>query len=262
LRVKSQGAGREVLNAGIATDRPMSFHAANIGLLAFGDSGWGDELLAGCLVTLELAACALLVGLVLGLLLAGAKLSGSVLLRWLAEIYTAFIRATPEFLILLLFYYGSEQAVQSAFDLVGVSTRFEMPRFPAAVIGLALIFAAYAAEVFRGAYLAIPYGQIEAGIACGMSGWQIFRRVRLPQMWRFAIPGLGNLWMVLLKDTSLAAVIAVDDLLRQAKIGSETTRAPLTFYLAAGALYLVLTGVSDVARERLERRAQRGMARA
>jgi ABC-type arginine transport system permease subunit len=95
-----------------------------------------------------------------------------------------------------------------------------------------------------------------------MSDWQIFARVRLPQMWRFAIPGLGNLWMVLLKDTSLAAVIAVDDLLRQAKIASEVTRAPLTFYLAAGALYLVLTGLSDIMRDRLERRAQRGTARA
>jgi ABC-type arginine transport system permease subunit len=124
-----------------------------------------------------------------------------------------------------------------------------------------VIFCAYAAEVFRGAYLAIPHGQIEAGIACGMSDWGVFSRVRLPQMWRFAIPGLGNLWMVLLKDTSLAAVIAVDDLLRQAKIASEATRAPLTFYLAAGALYLVLTGLSDIGRERLERRSQRGMAR-
>jgi His/Glu/Gln/Arg/opine family amino acid ABC transporter permease subunit len=239
----------------------MSFDAANIGLLTFGDSGWGDELLAGCLVTVELAVCALFVGLGLGLLLAGAKLSSSLALRGFGELYTAFVRATPEFLILLLFYYGSEQAVQSALDLVGISVRFEMPRFLAAVIGLALIFAAYAAEVFRGAYLAVPQGAIEAGIACGMSRWQIFRRLRLPQMWRFAIPGLGNLWMVLLKDTSLAAVIAVDDLLRQAKIASEATRAPLTFYLAAGALYLVLTGGSDAARERLERRSQRGMAR-
>jgi ABC-type arginine transport system permease subunit len=93
-----------------------------------------------------------------------------------------------------------------------------------------------------------------------MSDWQTFNRVRLPQMWRFAIPGLGNLWMVLLKDTSLAAVIAVDDLLRQAKIGAEATRAPLTFYIAAGVIYLVLTGVSDLARHRLEQRAGRGMA--
>lgn len=244
-----------------AADFPMSFQAANIGLLVFGDTGWGDELLAGCLVTLELAACALLVGLILGLVLAGAKLSRSLLFRGVGEVYTAFIRATPEFLILLLFYYGIEQAVQSGLDLVGVSARFEMPRFVAAVIGLAAIFAAYAAEVFRGAYLAVPHGQIEAGIACGMSVWQVFGRIRLPQMWRFAIPGLGNLWMVLLKDTSLAAVIAVDDLLRQAKIGAETTRAGLTFYLAAGALYLLLTGLSDAAREQLERRAQRGMAR-
>ena len=237
----------------------MSFDLPSIGLLTFGDKGWGDELLAGCLVTLELAVCALGLGLVLGLLLAGAKLSSYGVLRGIGEIYTAFIRATPEFLILLLFYFGSERAIQSALNLVGISVTFEMPRFLAAVIGLAAIFAAYAAEVFRGAYLSVPRGQIEAGIACGMSDWQIFSRVRLPQMWRFAIPGLGNLWMVLLKDTSLAAVIAVDDLLRQAKVASEATRAPLTFYLAAGALYLLLTGLSDIVRERLERRAQRGM---
>jgi His/Glu/Gln/Arg/opine family amino acid ABC transporter permease subunit len=240
----------------------MSFTAADIGLLTFGDGGWSYQLLAGCLVTLELAVCSLAIGLVLGLLIAGAKLSRYGILRVVGEIYTVFIRATPEFLILLLFYFGSERAIQSALTMVGISVTFEMPRFVAAVIGLSAIFAAYAAEVFRGAYLSVPHGQIEAGIACGMSDWQIFSRIRLPQMWRFAIPGLGNLWMVLLKDTSLAAVIAVDDLLRQAKVASEATRAPLTFYLAAGALYLLLTGLSDIVRERLERRAQRGMARA
>ncbi len=239
----------------------MSFDAANIGLLTFGDKGWGDDLLAGCLVTLELAVCALVIGLGLGLLLAGAKLSQYRLLRAFGETYTAFIRATPEFLILLLVYFGSERAIQSLLAAIGLPVTFEMPRFLAAVIGLAAIFSAYAAEVFRGAYLAVPVGQIEAAIASGMTDWRIFSRVRLPQMWRFAIPGLGNLWMVLLKDTSLAAVIAVDDLLRQAKIASETTRAPLTFYLAAGALYLLLTGLSDTVRERLERRAQRGVAR-
>ena len=236
--------------------------ASGIGLLAFGDTGWGDELLRGTLVTLQLAACALVLGLALGLLLAAAKLSSNAVLRWTGELYMAFIRATPEFLILLLFYYGSERAVQALLTLIGLSVTFEMPRFLAAVIGLAAIFSAYAAEVFRGAYLAIPVGQIEAATACGMSRWQLFTRIRLPQMWRFAIPGLGNLWMVLLKDTSLAAVIAVDDLLRQAKIGSESTRAPLTFYVAAGVIYLVLTGLSDIARDRLERRARRGMARA
>ena len=232
----------------------------NLGLLSFGDTGWGDELMRGTLVTLQLAICALALGLALGLLLSAAKLSRYRVLRYSGELYTAFIWATPEFLILLLFYFGIERAVQAALTAVGLTAAFEMPRFLAAVIGLAAIFSAYAAEVLRGAYMAVPVGQIEAAIACGMSDGQIFRRIRLPQMWRFAIPGLGNLWMVLLKDTSLAAVIAVDDLLRWAKIGSETTRAPLTFYLAAGAIYLVLTGVSDLAREGLERRARRGMA--
>jgi His/Glu/Gln/Arg/opine family amino acid ABC transporter permease subunit len=232
----------------------------NPGLLSFGDSGWGDELMLGTLVTLQLAVCALALGLALGLALSAAKLSRYRVPRYAGELYTAFVRATPEFLILLLFYYGIERAVQTLLAAVGMSVAFEMPRFLAAVIGLAAIFSAYAAEVFRGAYLAVPSGQIEAAHACGMSDWQIFRRVRLPQMWRFAIPGLGNLWMVLLKDTSLAAVIAVDDLLRHAKIASETTRAPLTFYLIAGAIYLVLTGVSDLVREGLERRARRGMA--
>lgn len=232
----------------------------NLGLLSFGDGGWGDELMRGTLVTLQLAVCALVLGLALGLLLTAAKLSRFRVLRYIGELYTAFIRATPEFLILLLFYFGIERAVQAVLTAVGINIAFEMPRFLAAVIGLAAIFSAYAAEVFRGAYMAVPKGQIEAATACGMSDWQTFNRVRLPQMWRFAIPGLGNLWMVLLKDTSLAAVIAVDDLLRQAKIGSEATRAPLTFYIAAGLIYLVLTGVSDLARDRLERRAGRGMA--
>lgn len=239
----------------------MTPDLGNIGLLSFGDRGWGDELLAGCLVTLQLALASLSVGLVLGLLLAGAKLSHNLALRTLAEAYTAFIRAVPEFLIILLFYFGSEQLVRSLLALAGLSVAFELPRFLAAVIGLSAIFAAYAAEVFRGAYLSVPEGQIEAGIASGMTNSQIFFRIRLPQMWRFAIPGLGNLWMVLLKDTSLAAVIAVNDLLRQAKIAGESERAPLTFYLAAGAIYLLLTGVSDVFRERLEHRARRGVAR-
>ena len=113
----------------------------------------------------------------------------------------------------------------------------------------------------RGAFLAASPGQIEAAIAFGMSPSQSFRRVRLPQMWRYAIPGLGNLWMVLIKDTSLAAVIALDDLLRMAKVAGENTREPLLFFLAAGALYLMLTALSDIGRARLEKRARRGVDR-
>jgi His/Glu/Gln/Arg/opine family amino acid ABC transporter permease subunit len=231
-------------------------------LLSFGPNGWGDELLAGAFVTLQLAAVSLAVGLVLGLALAISRLSPFAPLRWFANGYNLFIRGTPEFLVLLLVYFGLEQFVRAIAELLGLSVTIDIPKFVAAVAGLSLIFASYASEVFRGAYLAVPKGQMEAATSCGMSDSQAFFRIRLPQMWRFAIPGLGNLWMVLLKDTSLAAVIALDELLRQAKVASESTREPLLFYLAAGALYLILTGVSDLVRYRLERASQRGVRRA
>lgn len=230
-------------------------------LLSYGDTGWGDELLAGALITLQLALSSLAVGLLFGLLLAGAALSHIAPLRWFAGAYNVFVRGTPEFLILLLVYFGLGEAVNATAAAAGFNIVFEIPKFAAAVIGLSIIFASYGSEVFRGAYLAVPHGQIEAARACGMSSFQLFRRIRLPQMWRFALPGLGNLWMVLLKDTSLAAVIALDDLLRQAKIASETTREPLLFYLAVGVIYLVMTGLSDLVRHRLEVKAQRGYAR-
>ena len=230
-------------------------------LLVFGDAGWGDELLAGALITLQLALCALALGLIGGLTVAGAGLAPFAPFRWAANGYNAIIRGTPEFLILLIVYFGSERLIGGALRAMGFDIAFEMPKFLAAVIGLALIFAAYASEVFRGAFHAVPPGQMEAARAVGMSGAQAFFRIRLPQMWRFALPGLGNLWMVLLKDTSLAAVIALDDLLRQAKVAGETTREPLVFYLAAGAIYLILTAASDVGRSRIDRAAQRGAGR-
>lgn len=236
-------------------------HDTVFSLLAFGDTGWGDDLLAGAWITVQLAAVSLVCGLVLGLVLAGGRLSPVRPLGWLTNAYIVFIRGTPEFLILLLVFFGLDQVVHQIATALGFTSYFEIPKFAAAVAGLSLIFSAYASEVFRGAYLAVPPGQIEAAFATGMSGAQVFVRIRLPQMWRFALPGLANLWMVLLKDTSLAAVIALDELLRQAKVASEATREPLVFYLAAGVLYLVLTGVSDIVRHRLEAGARRGFAR-
>lgn len=134
-----------------------------------------------------------------------------------------------EFLVLLLVYFGSEQIINHSEASLGLPSDFVMSRFTAAVAGLSLIFATYACDVFRGAYLSVHKGQMEAAAAIGMSPVKAFVRFRLPQLWRFAIPGLGNLWMVMLKDTSLAAVFAGDELLRVAKLVGETTRMPLLF---------------------------------
>lgn len=229
-------------------------------LLFQADIGWGGALLQGALVTLLLALSALAVGLILGLLIAGLKLAKFSAVRWIGEGYTLIIRGTPEFLVLLMIYFSLSKWVNDIGAYFNLSVELEVPPFLAAVIGLAVIFGAYASEVFRGAYLSVPKGQMEAAYAYGLSPIRAFFGIRLPQMWRFAIPGLGNLWMVLLKDTSLAAVIALDELLRMAKIAAENTKEPLFFYLVAGLLYLLLTGISDLGRHHLERSARRGQA--
>lgn len=231
-----------------------------LGPLAFGSTGWGDDLLRGAWITITLALWSMTLGLVMGLGLAALKLSRFVLLRWFAEGYTLFIRGMPEFLILLIVFFGSDQLINALLNAFGSDARAEVPKFVAAVAGLSAIFAAYACEIFRGAYLAVPAGQIEAAQAVGLSAGKVFRRVRFPQMWRYAIPGLGNLWMVVLKDTSLAAVIALDELLRISKLGGETEGRQLTFFAAAGALYLMMTLLSDLGRAWAEQRSRRGIA--
>jgi len=229
-------------------------------ILQFGDKGFGDELLLGALVTMEIALYSLAIGLVLGLLAAGGKLSQSRILRAIAEFYTLLIRGIPELLIILLVYYSGGAAIEALLKAAGFEGAFDFNKRLAGALALGLIFGAFAAEVFRGAFMAVPKGQIEAGVAVGMTPWQVFRRIRFPQMLRFAIPGLGNLWMVLLKDTSLVSVIALDELMRETNVAAEATQRPFVFYLAATVIYLLLTIVSDIFRARLERHANRGVS--
>lgn len=231
-------------------------------VLQFGNSGFGDEILLGAWLTLQLAVSSLVFGLLLGLLAAAAKLSKFRVARFMANVYTEVIRGVPEMLVVLVVFFGASAALQKIMGLFGYEEYIEVNAFIAGTTALGLVFGAFASEVLRGGFLAVPGGQIEAGIACGMTPWQVFNRIRLPQMWRFAIPGLGNLWMVLLKDTSLISVIALDELLRWSKVAAETTKQPFTFYMVAAAIYLVLAIISDLGRYKLEARASRGVRRA
>ncbi|KAA3628383.1 MAG: ABC transporter permease subunit [Proteobacteria bacterium] len=231
-------------------------------MLSFGDQGFGDEILAGAWLTLQLAVVSLGFGLVLGLAAASARLSRSRLARGVARGYTELVRGVPEMLVVLVVFFGASALLQTVVGWFGYDDYIEVNAFLAGTFALALVFGAFASEVLRGAFLAVPQGQIEAGIACGMTPWQVFHRIRLPQMWRFALPGLGNLWMVLLKDTSLISVIALDELLRWSKVAAETTKQPFTFYAVAALIYLLLAIVSDGARLRMERWASRGVPRA
>ena len=229
--------------------------------LSFGEQGFGDEILRGAWLTLQLALASLVFGLFMGLLAAAGKLSRSRVARGLANGYSEIVRGVPEMLVVLVVFFGASSALQEIMALFGHDDYIEVNAFTAGTLALGLVFGAFASEVFRGAFLAVPKGQLEAGLSCGMSRWQVFHRVRLPQMWRFAIPGLGNLWMVLIKDTSLISVIALDELLRWSKVAAETTKQPFTFYAVAAIVYLTMAIVSDWGRARLERSANRGVRR-
>jgi His/Glu/Gln/Arg/opine family amino acid ABC transporter permease subunit len=227
--------------------------------LQFGDSGFGDEILAGAWLTLQLAVVSLGIGIILGLLTAGGKLSRRWPARALAHLYTEVVRGIPEMLVVLVVFFGASSLLQTVAVWFGYEDYIEVNAFAAGVFALGMVFGAFSSEVFRGAFLAVPRGQIEAAVACGMSPWQVFSRIRMPQMWRYALPGLGNLWMVLLKDTSLISVIALDELLRWSKVAAETTKQPFTFYIVAALIYLLFTMLSDIIRHRFERRASRGV---
>jgi putative lysine/arginine/ornithine/histidine/octopine transport system permease protein len=213
-------------------------------------------LLQGLRMTLTLAVSTLAIGLLLGMLLAMAKLSHHAWLSRPAYAVTNFLRGIPEFLVLLVIYFGGTQVLDGILGPGSVS----VSPFGAGLTALSLIFGAYASETFRAAFQSVPKGQIEAARACGFTGWQCFRIVELPQIWRVAIPGLGNLWQGSVKDTALVSIVGLDDLMRKANQAAQSTREPFTFYFAASLMFLAITLVSMLVIARLERRASRGMA--
>jgi polar amino acid transport system permease protein len=224
--------------------------------------GFGGQLLAGTALTIELAFASAALGILLGLAFAGLKLSRSRIARIVADIYTTVFRGVPELLTVLIVYFGASLALNGIMRAFGSDQSVELHPFIAGVLALGFAFGAYATEVFRGAFLAVPHGQIEAARAFGMSRFLAFRRISLPQIWRFALPGLGNIFLVLIKDTSLISVIGLDELMRKTTIAVSYTKEPFTFYLAAAVIYLLTTIVSMIGLGALERRASRGIRRA
>ena len=168
----------------------------------------------------------------------------------------------PELLLILLVYYGVPTLIQDIAEGAGYEIIVDLNPFVAGVVTIGFIYGAFATEVFRGAFLAVPRGQIEAARAIGMSRALTFRRIVLPQMWRFALPGLGNVWMVLIKATALISVIQLPELMRNAQIAMGATKLPFTFFFVASLFYLGITIVSMVVQRRAEAWANRGVRRA
>jgi polar amino acid transport system permease protein len=227
-------------------------------LLSFGDQGWGDEIAIGVVTTISLALATLPVGLLIGFLIALAKQSREWSFRTAADIYTTIFRGLPELLTLFLVYFGLQIGIQQVFRGLGVDAGVEINAFLAGVIALAFVFSAYASEVFLSAFRAISHGQYEGGYALGLHRNQVMRLVILPQLIRIALPGLSNLWMILLKDTALVSAIGLTDILRQTGIAARNTKEAFLFFGLAALLYLVLALLSSVVIGRVETAGKRG----
>lgn len=221
-----------------------------------------SQLVDGTVVTIQLALASLVVSLALGLLGAWAKLSSSRLAQRLAGIYTSVVRGVPDLVLILLVFFGGQVTVNAIGYSTGLWGYVDVNQFVSGFLTIGVIFGAYFTETFRGAIMAIPRGQIEAGISCGMPKSLIFRHVIWPQMVRYALPGFTNNWLVQLKTTALVSVIGLQDLVYNAFTAGRSTGQLFTFMAAAFVIYLFLTAVSDLALRALERRYSRGVVRA
>lgn len=239
----------------------MADETSILGLLSFGDQGWGDELLRGAWLTIQLSVFSYIIGGALGLIGAAGKLSSNNLAVRIANLYTTTVRAVPELLLIIIIFYTGTSTLNGLLLTFGVED-IQISGFAAGVGALSFILGAYMTEVYRGAILAVPKGQMEAARAFGMPLALRLRRILLPLMLRYALPGLGNLWLVLIKDSSLVSVVGLYELLFSGKQAAASTRHYFFFYLITAAGFLVITVVSNIGTYFLERRVNRGVRRA
>ncbi len=231
-------------------------------IFGFGPGGWGLAMLRGAGMTLLVSACGLLIGAVLGSLVAWARLSKHRLAGAAGEAYAALFRGLPELLVVYFVYFGTSTLLTGLANFVGYEGFVGVPSFLAGSLAVGVISGSYQAEVFRASYLAIARGELEAAVSVGMDRFLMFRRIIAPQVLRFALPGLGNLWQVALKDSSLISVTGLTELMRVSQIGAGSTHQPFVFYLGGMALYLFMTLVTTRVFDIAEARATRGMRRA
>ncbi len=227
-------------------------------LLAFGDTGWGDELFYATLMTIAVAITAMLIGFFFALIFTPLKLSKNKFLNLIANTYTTIIRGVPELLVIYLFFFGGSAAVMFVASIFGYGEYIEINAFITGAFSIGIISGAYSTEVSRGAIQSIDKGQFEAANVLGLSKFGKFFKIILPQTLRLALPNLSNVWQITLKDTSLIMVTGLVEIMRQSYVAAGSTRDPLFFYSCAAVLYLFLTFLSMKLINRLELKYSRG----
>lgn len=222
-------------------------------------NGYGSTILDGAWLTVQLALLSMAVAIALGLLGAAFRLSPVKWLALMGETYATVIRGIPDLVLILLIFYGGQDLVNRVAPMLGYEDYIDINPFVAGVGTLGFIYGAYLSETFRGAFMSIPKGQGEAGLAYGMSQARVFFRILVPQMIRLAIPGVTNNWLVLVKATALISLVGLQDMMARAKSAGDATREPFTYILLAAAVYLVMTSVSLLVLRYLERRYSVGV---
>ena len=219
---------------------------ASLTLLGFGPTGWGLQLLRATAMTLAVSMAAYAVGMAFGALGAWAKLAGRRPARLLAEAYTTILRGFPDLLVIYLFYFGGSQVLTALGHAFGGEGFFGLNGFTVGMLAVGTVSGAYQTEVLRAGYLAVPKGEIEAARMAGMGRLLMLRRIIFPRVLRFALPGMGNVWQQVLKESTLISVTGLVELMRQIHIGAGSTHDAFAFYLCGFALYLALTTLSGV----------------
>lgn len=197
----------------------------------------------GAWLSLRVMLVSLLVALLLGLLNATIKLFGPAWLKLASNFYTTVIRGIPELVMMLLLFFGGEKLANLLLQSAGFAP-IELNKFISGVLTIGFVYGAYYTETFRGAFLAVPRGQLEAGVAYGMNGWQVFRDILFPQMLPFAIPGINNNWLGLMKATALVSILGLEDMVWLTEQAGRATQQPFLFYFLVCLIYLVITASS------------------
>ncbi len=246
---------------------PLAATVTIFTILSFGDQGYGDEIARSALMTVQISVLAYLVGFLIGLGGAVGKLTGSRVTRGILDIYTTVFRAIPELVLIILLYYSGNAALIAILGMIGV-TGVQINGLLAAIVVLGIVQGAYQTEVIRAAIQAIPLGQIEAAKAYGMSPVLRFRRITLPAMLPFAIPGLANLFLNATKDSALISIVGFTELSQATKQAGVFVKYIqgnplylLVFYGIAALVYLAISMTSNQFFAYLERRMRRGQAR-
>ena len=227
-------------------------------LLAFGKTGWGDELFYATLMTIAVSITAMLIGFLFAAVFTPLKLSKHKFLNLIGNFYTTVIRGVPELLVIYLFFFGGSSAIMYVASIFGYFEYIEINAFTTGSLAIGIISGAYSTEVFRGAIQSIDKGQFEAAKVLGISKFGQFYKIIMPQMLRLAIPNLSNVWQITLKDTSLISVTGLVEIMRQSYVAAGSTRDPLFFYSVAALLYLFLTFISMKLINRLELKYSKG----